>query len=160
MKPFSCKHISQNHPHQLVDAAELVHLDLASRHEQGDPSWLSEEFLALLTKAGYYVVCPGCKARVWVTANECPNCGRAKKLFARLGDQADYVAHESLKDFAKDAEHYGVSGPVAWAANCLGISCNDFEGDNYISLFWALEADTPMHGLSPRQLDKLNALLP
>lgn len=79
-------------------------------------------------------------------------------LWIRLGDAADYVCFDDLKEVAKYMASQSVFGPI-WRHCNYGVACQGYEGQNYISLYWGNIEACPTRSLSTLERQSLNCLL-
>lgn len=83
----------------------------------------------------------------------------SEKLYVRIGDAGDYsrvfYGLSGLVDFLFKE---GVIGPL-WFYNNYGVSCEQYHGNNYISLYYGENVESPTRGLTMEELDTVNQLL-
>lgn len=82
-------------------------------------------------------------------------------LYARIGDADDYHDYDSLQELA---EAIGgtpgfVSGPIEYA-NDLGVQCEGFRGNNYISAYYGTDVENAVRGLDNAEVEIVNSYLP
>lgn len=66
----------------------------------------------------------------------------ALTLYVRFGDSDDYSEVESIADFVETLRNYGITGPLGRHGE-YGVQCEGFRGDNYISLYYGSDVETP-----------------
>lgn len=83
-------------------------------------------------------------------------------LWVRAGDADGYNSFDDIDEVADYLNDYGVSSALRFC-NKYGV-CEShrnafFRGNNYISLYYADQAETPLRGLQHAELRRLNQLL-
>jgi hypothetical protein len=80
------------------------------------------------------------------------------RWFFRVGDPGDYESARNVLAFAAELWACGVRGPVRQCGH-FGIEAEGFTGQNYISIYFGPDFETPVRGLSQSDLDAINAHL-
>ena len=77
------------------------------------------------------------------------------KIFVRFGEAADYQSADSIAEIAEMMQEIGISSP--YHPVHYGITAPGYTGQNYISLFWGKDVETPYRSLNEHEIDFLNS---
>ncbi len=86
----------------------------------------------------------------------------SEMLYARFGDHdpltdGQYTPFINLRAFNNDLIERGIVGLYeAIPGNPYGITAPDFQGNNYISVYYGTDVETPTKGLTAEELAWLN----
>ena len=74
-------------------------------------------------------------------------------LYCRIGDMGDY---EQVDDLAQLAERLAEmqSGPIDHFRE-LGVETDNYAGNNYVSLYWGEDVETPVRSLNASEQREL-----
>lgn len=78
-------------------------------------------------------------------------------LWLRAGDADDYRPFDDIEDVAEHLGAFGVT-EVEWHTR-YGLSCSEFRGHDYISLYWAVDVAYPDRELTADEIEELNICL-
>jgi class 3 adenylate cyclase len=79
------------------------------------------------------------------------------RWWIRVGDADDYHEFDDLAEVADVLTEYGVA--QVEALNRYGVACDQFSGQNYISLFWGDSEAQPLCDLTAGDVEELNGYL-
>ena len=78
-------------------------------------------------------------------------------IWMRLGDNCEYEDHDDLQSVADTLIEHGVHHVARLTR--FGVTAPGFEGWDYISLYWGMDATEPERDLSKKELAELSRLL-
>jgi hypothetical protein len=84
--------------------------------------------------------------------------GLTPSVFVRAGDSDDYNEFGDLSEAADYLHEMGARAPLQWHDK-YGVSGPGFEGNNYISVYWAFDVVRPTAGLSLNEIADLSDAL-
>ncbi len=76
-------------------------------------------------------------------------------LFVRFGDAGDCEPFEGIDEFLEALSVNGIRTPLE-PHNPLGVRTADYRGNNYISLYFGADVETPIRGLTEEELAFVN----
>ena len=76
-------------------------------------------------------------------------------LFVRFGDAGDYESFAGIGEFLESLSVNGICTPLE-PHNSLGVQTADYQGNNYISLYFGADVETPIRGLTEEELAFVN----
>lgn len=81
-----------------------------------------------------------------------------EKLFIRIGDGGSYEEAFDVYSVYQILELNRVSGPI-WYHCKYGIGAKGYIGNNYISLYYGTDVESPTRGLNDEERNELNRYL-
>jgi hypothetical protein len=99
---------------------------------------------------------------VWQDANKRRPHVRLKgpimTLWVRAGDGDNYNGLDGLHEVADYLAETGATGPLDWC-NKYGVTSPEYQGNNYISLYWGDDDAQPIRPLTVAEHNEVNRLL-
>jgi hypothetical protein len=80
------------------------------------------------------------------------------QLWVRAGDGDNYNGFDGVQEVADYLAEMGATGPLDWC-NKYGVTSPEYQGNNYISLFWGDVAAQPIRPLTVDEHNEVNGLL-
>jgi hypothetical protein len=72
---------------------------------------------------------------------------RTDRLWVRIGDLGEYREPDDLGQLAEELCEQGVGGPLE-RRDKFSVCCDGFRGNNYISLYYGSDVETPVRGVT------------
>jgi hypothetical protein len=84
--------------------------------------------------------------------------GAIMTLWVRAGDGDNYNGFDGVQEVADYLAEMGATGPLDWC-NKYGVTSPEYQGNNYISLFWGDDAAQPLRPLTVGEHNEINRQL-
>ena len=103
-----------------------------------------KEILTELDKNGYHKIAAAVEQSI--------------KIYTRIGDAGDYIEAETIPHLITIFQENNVEGPLQHNSE-YGVENAEYKGNNYISLYWGIDEETPTKSLKDEELAYINRIL-